>query len=169
MTASARVFHEMKKLEGLKEIKGAEHEPLIIEMFATVGHQWVKDDETAWCAACMGYVLSKTGMRHTSKLNARSYLDLPGAVEIEDAQPGDIVIFSRGDPNGWQGHVTIFLRRSSGGQIVCLGGNQGDMVKESTYSADRLLGIRRPQPVRKSVNQTGRVKEIGRASCRERV
>lgn len=163
MTPSKRVLNEIEKIEGLREIKGQEHEPLILEMFATVGHQWVRDDETAWCAACMGYVLDKAGMKHTGKLNARSYLDLSGEIDIDEAVPGDIVIFSRGNPDGWQGHVAVYYDRASNGDIICIGGNQSDMVKKSTYRLDRLLGVRRPTPLRKSVNQTKTVRGVKEA------
>ena len=81
------------------------HNPKILQYFADVGHSEVKDDETAWCAAFVGAMLKRAGMPHTGKLNARSYLDWGDEVALEDAQEGDIVVFWRGTPDGWQGHV----------------------------------------------------------------
>jgi uncharacterized protein (TIGR02594 family) len=127
---------------GLRELPGGKHNPAIVQMFADVGHEWVKDDETAWCAAFVGSVLKSAGLPHTGKLNARSYLGWGEAVLPKDAEPGDVMIFSRGDPNGWQGHVAFFVRREQTGYLV-LGGNQSNAVTMQTYAFNRLLGVRR--------------------------
>lgn len=118
------------------------HNPKVIQYFHDVGHSWVKDDETAWCAAFVGAMLERTGTRSTRKLNARSYLDWGKPVELEDAQPGDIVVFSRGDPNGWQGHVAFYVSHSAN-HVNVLGGNQSNQVNVKPYKRSRLLGIRR--------------------------
>lgn len=118
------------------------HNPKVVQYFHDVGHEWVKDDETAWCAAFVGAMLKRAGMAHTGKLDARSYLDWGDPVENSEAQEGDLVIFYRGDPDGWMGHVGFFVGRS-GTQIKVLGGNQGDQVSIALYPASRLLGVRR--------------------------
>jgi uncharacterized protein (TIGR02594 family) len=143
------VLDEASKHIGLKEIPGAKHNPTIVQMFADVGHEWVKDDETAWCAAFVGAILKRVGLPHTGKLNARSYLLWGDAVKPALAEPGDVMIFSRGDPNGWQGHVAFFVRPAEGGYMVC-GGNQSNAVTVAFYPKNRLLGVRRmkmPEPV----------------------
>lgn len=123
------------------------HNPKVIKYFAEVGHDWVKDDETAWCAAFVGAMLKRAGMPHTGKLNARSYLDWGEPVALEDAEKGDVVVFSRGNPNGWQGHVAFF-HKDAGSSLEVLGGNQRNQVNISKYPKSRLLGIRRmPEPV----------------------
>lgn len=127
---------------GLTEIRGEVDEPKIVQMFADVGHSWVKSDETAWCAAAMGSWLKEAGLPHTGKLNARSYIEYGSEVSIGEAKTGDIVVFWRNDPNSWQGHVGFYVRREGQG-IVVLGGNQSNMVRESWYSLDRLLAVRR--------------------------
>ena len=120
------------------------HNPKVVQYFADVGHSWVKDDETAWCAAFVGAMLKKAGYKHTGKLNARSYLDWGSPVTLKEAKPGDLVIFSRGDPNGWQGHVAFFVREEDD-FIVTLGGNQNNQVNYSKYPKTRLLGVARPE------------------------
>ncbi len=52
---------------------GEGHNPKIVQWFADVGHSWVKDDETAWCAAFLGAMLEKAGIPSTRKLNARQH------------------------------------------------------------------------------------------------
>lgn len=142
LTAYALASEEV----GMREVKGPRHNPDIVQMFSDVGHAWVKDDETAWCAAFIGAMLERAGLTSTRKLNARSYLDWGQAVDLKDARPGDIVVFSRGDPKGWQGHVGFFIA-NAGINIKVLGGNQSDSVSVAHYSKSRLLGVRRtPAP-----------------------
>jgi len=127
---------------GTVEGPGPANNPVVIEMYATVGHDWVEHDAVAWCAAYVGHCIERAGLRSTRKLNARSYLDWGVPVDLADAQEGDVVIFSRGDPSGWQGHVGFFVR-TVGASIEVLGGNQADAVNVKRYSKAKLLGVRR--------------------------
>lgn len=127
---------------GTKEIKGPEDNPKIVAWFRDVKHGYIADDETAWCAAFLGAMLERAGLQSTRMLNARSYLDWGEAVPTKEAQPGDIVVFWRGSPSGWQGHVGFFVGWRENG-INVLGGNQADAVRYSIYPSNRLLGIRR--------------------------
>jgi uncharacterized protein (TIGR02594 family) len=143
MTKQLEAYEKAKSLEGTKEIKGAEHNPLVVEMFSAVGHSWVKDDETAWCAAFVGYVLEEVNIASTRKLDARSYLGWGEVVEPEDARTGDVMVFYRGDKNGWQGHVGFLVGFTANGDYEVLGGNQKDAVNVGVYPKERLLGVRR--------------------------
>ena len=130
------------------------HHPKVIAYFAEVGHSWVKDDETAWCAAFVGAMIERSGGASTKALNARSYVDWGIGVELDEAQEGDIVVFSRGNPAGWQGHVGFFVKRV-GDQIEVLGGNQNNQVNIQRYPIERLLSVRRANAAeRKAVTQT---------------
>ena len=127
---------------GTTEGSGPQNNPVIVQMYATVGQDWVEHDSVAWCAAFVGHCLERAGLRSTRKLNARSYLDWGVPVDLADAREGDIVVFSRGNPNGWQGHVG-FYSGVTGNSIEVLGGNQADAVNVRRYSKSRLLGVRR--------------------------
>ena len=118
------------------------HNPVVVQYFADVGHGWVQDDETAWCAAFAGAMLKRAGMPHTGKLTARSYMEWGEAVQLDLAEEGDIVVFWRGSPDGWQGHVGFFVRRD-GTHIEVLGGNQSNQVSVQRYPIGQLLGVRR--------------------------
>ncbi|NRP30861.1 MULTISPECIES: TIGR02594 family protein [unclassified Aliiroseovarius] len=126
---------------GTTEGPGPEDNPTIMEMYASVGHDWVEHDSVAWCAAFVGHCLEKAGLRSTRRLNARSYLDWGIPIDLADAQPGDIVVFSRGSKS-WQGHVGFFVKKTSA-MIEVLGGNQSDAVNIQRYAKSRLLGVRR--------------------------
>jgi uncharacterized protein (TIGR02594 family) len=115
--------------------------PIVDRYFDEVGFPTMKDD-TAWCAAFVGSMLTRAGLPHTGKLTARSYLDWGKPVDLDDAQPGDVVVFWRGSPSGWQGHVAFFVRRE-GAKVIVVGGNQRDQVSEAGYPEAQLLGVRR--------------------------
>ena len=140
---------------GTKEVKGQVDNPKIVQYFADVGHSWVKDDETPWCAAFVGSCLERSGMTSTRALNARSYLKW--GRKIDKPVPGCIVIFKRGN-SSWQGHVAFFVKEENG-RIYVLGGNQGNTVKVSSYSKASLLGYRLPKT--KLGSKTNAVSVIG--------
>jgi uncharacterized protein (TIGR02594 family) len=126
---------------GTTEGPGPANNPAILEMYATIGQDWVEHDEVAWCAAFVGHCLERAGIRSTRKLTARSYLDWGVPVELADALPGDIGVIPRGR-SSWQGHV-FFIERIEGAWVFALGGNQGDAVSVQRYPVSKLLGIRR--------------------------
>jgi len=95
---------------------------------------------TPWCAAFVNAVLNEAGMEGTGKLNARSFLNFGQATDRPKV--GDIVVLSRGDPNGWQGHVGFFHGFDDKGNVLVLGGNQGDKVSIAPFKADQVLGFR---------------------------
>lgn len=129
-------------LIGTREVKGRGDNPVIMEMYAAVGHDWVEHDEVAWCAAFVGYCLEKAGFRSTRKLTARSYLDYGEKVDnVRNAVAGDIVVFKRGNSD-WQGHVAFYVSQTKS-SIKVLGGNQADAVNIRSYPKSKLLGIRR--------------------------
>lgn len=140
---------------GIKEVAGPRDNPKIMEMYASVGHDWVEHDETAWCAAFVGHCLEKAGIRSTRALNARSYLTFGEPVAVTDAREGDIVVFERGS-SSWQGHVAFFIKATAT-QIEVLGGNQSNGVTIARYPRSRLLGIRRPIGVGSSAKPSLRV------------
>ena len=149
---------------GTTEGPGPADNPVIMEMYASVGHDWVEHDSVAWCAAFVGHCLERAGIRSTRKLTARSYLDWGVPVEVADAEPGDIGVIPRGS-SSWQGHV-FFIDRIEGPWVWGLGGNQNDAVNVKRYPVSKLLGVRRAGNVAPSVTMSvkevqGRLKELG--------
>lgn len=127
-------------LEGLREIVGGAHERKILDFFAEAGHGWVKDDETAWCAAFVHAMLGRAGLKGTGSLAARSYLGW--GAKTAKPQRGDVAVFKRGR-SAWQGHVAFFLGEG-GAHVWVIGGNQSNAVTVARYPRSSLLGYRRP-------------------------
>ncbi|PWG15774.1 C40 family peptidase [Salibaculum griseiflavum] len=139
---------------GTTEGPGPANNPLVMEMYASVGHDWVEHDSVAWCAAFVGHCLETAGIRSTRQLTARSYLDWGIPVELTEAQPGDIGVIPRG-ASSWQGHV-FFIDRIEGASVWGLGGNQSDAVTIKRYPVSKLLGVRRAGAVAHSVTMSAR-------------
>ncbi len=105
---------------------------------------------TEWCAAFVNAVLKESGMKnlhdieHVSPLMARSFLTW--GEKVETPQPGDIVIFPRGNSD-WKGHVGFYVgwEQKADGRVYwkILGGNQNDSVSIDLYNPGMALGIRR--------------------------
>lgn len=127
---------------GVEETVGGQHNPRILRYFKEIGHDWVKDDETAWCSAFVNWICKISGFEYTGKLNARSWLDI--GEEVSDICDADVVIFWRSSPNSWKGHVGFPINYDEDGKhINCLGGNQSNMVNIAGYDKGRLLGFRK--------------------------
>lgn len=104
---------------------------------------------TEWCAAFVNAVLEESGIEsnkdHAYPLTARAYLDWGIKVNKQDIQPGDVVVFPRGN-QGWQGHVGFFVKKEVINGVeywLILGGNQNNKVSIVPYRANRSLGVRR--------------------------
>ena len=138
-------FNFALKYYGLKEIKGNVHEPIIIDMFAEIGHKWVLNDELAWCSTFANFVCKMTGYEYTGKLNARSWLEV--GIEVEVPKLGDIVVFWRNGIDSAFGHVGQYVNETET-HIYVLGGNQSNMVRISAYPKNRVLSIRRMSKIK---------------------
>ncbi len=154
---------------GEKEISGPQDNPTIVNYAKEAGFSWVDDDETPWCSIFVNWVAKKAGLKASGKANARSWL-LEGLNVDTAPEPGDVVIFWRGSPDSWLGHVGFFLGFSIDGErVYCLGGNQGNQVSISAFSMDNVLGFRRlaasgmialPDPVLKKNDKGNKVKAL---------
>jgi len=127
---------------GVTEIRGLPHNPIILNYFKDIGHQWVKDDETAWCSAFANWVALKARKRGSGKLNARSWLKV--GKSITKPKLGDVVVLWRESKTSWKGHVGFFIGYSEDRKhLYIMGGNQNNQVNIKAYPAYRLLGFRR--------------------------
>ena len=135
-----KAFRTALSYIGLKEdTSKSKHNPEILRFFEVIGQKWVKDDETAWCAAFVNACLVMNDQEQTDKLTARSFLNYGNSTK--DPQIGDIVVFWRSSRNSWKGHVGFYISEDEA-HIYCLGGNQNNMVNVTPYLKSKLLGYR---------------------------
>lgn len=127
---------------GVRERAGAAHAAGIVRYFHEAGHAEISDDETPWCAAFVGAMLARAGVKGTRSLLARSYLEW--GEKSESPPLGAICVLTRGaDPGA--GHVGFLVGRTEK-KIALLGGNQSDAVTVEAFDAGRLVEFRWPSP-----------------------
>lgn len=148
-TALPKVLTNALRFNGLREIPGAKHEPIILEMGDFLGGQvaaWHKDDETAWCGVFAGYILKVSGFEPPAGFDvvrARQYATWGNAPSAPAAPAlGDILSFWRGSPAGADGHVGFYVGETATTYKV-FGGNQNNAVGFTDIKKERLLAARR--------------------------
>lgn len=125
----------------LKEIPGAASNATITRWLITLSAWW-RDDETPWCGAfvahCIeqsGYAIPKYWMRAREWASWGRYLDAPIV--------GCIVVFER--KGG--GHVGFVVGQDDRGNLLVLGGNQGNAVSVAAFPRARAVAYRWPAAV----------------------
>lgn len=129
---------EARKHIGLREVAGATHAPAILQMWRDIKRGGIKSDETPWCAAFVGACLERVGITSTRFESAASYMTW--GRRLAQPVPGCIAVFTR--TGG--GHVGFVVGQDKDGNLQVLGGNQGDMVKVSTFGRARVTSYRWP-------------------------
>lgn len=125
---------------GVAEFADPGENPFIQQFLLGVG--MAPDDEIPWCSAFINTCCAIAGIPGTGKATARSWLTWKAGGAVEVPLLGDLVIFSRGQRDGWQGHVAFYGGRVRTA-IKAYGGNHGNQVKLSLYLEERVLGYRR--------------------------
>lgn len=127
-----------KKYLGEHELAGAKDDnPFIVECFKHTTYQAIHD-EVPWCAAFVCKVLEDCGYKSTKSAAANSYLTYGRPTSLV---PGAILVFHW--PSGGQ-HVTFLNKVINETLVECLGGNQSDSVKLTTFNSAYIKAIRWP-------------------------
>lgn len=148
---------------GVKEIPGTgKNNPRILQYIDTFAY--LKDivdakidpnkklsdmDETPWCACFVNWCLIQSGKPRGPSARAIDWLRYGKA--LDEPAPGAITVIKKvkgKDTTGTTGsgnHVSFFVEKRAA-NVVLLGGNQGNEVKESTYGGGGwvVLGYRWP-------------------------
>lgn len=131
-----------RKYLGQNEVIGPHHNPHILKWWKNIGAPF-KDDETPWCGAFVGGVLSEVGIKPVNGgASARAWLKMK--VKLDRPALGAVVIFWRGSKKGANGHVGFIVGQDRHGNLMVLGGNQGNAINIKPFSKDRVLGYRWP-------------------------
>lgn len=133
----AKFLQEAFKEMNVKEVKGKNHNPRILQYHNSTSLK-ASTDEIPWCASFANFIIMKCGVIGTNSAMARSFEDWGNS--LEKPIPGCIVVFSRGD-NPDFGHVSFYLYETKK-YIYCLGGNQGDAVAITPYLKTKLVCYR---------------------------
>lgn len=129
---------EARKHLGLKEGPGSKDNPTVVSFYALAGHPEVKHDEVPWCAAFVGAMLTKVGIKGTGTLWALDYstwgqkLKMPvlGAIATKKRNGG--------------GHVA-FVIAADPNYVWLLGGNQSDSVCIAKYARKDIYSYSLPE------------------------
>ena len=132
---------EARKHIGQREIKGAKHNPFIVGLWPAIGVTWFKDDETAWCAGYANYCLKKGG-KPTLKpgVAARALAFKDYGVGLIKPAYGCLA----GKERNGGGHVGFVVGRDQFGNLMILGGNQGDACKIAPFKESDFVAFRWP-------------------------
>lgn len=129
---------EARRHIGLREIPGPKTNGVIAGWLVKL-KAWWSDDATPWCGTFAAACVTAAGIQPPKDwFRAKSWLSLP--VVILRPAYGCIVVFSR--EGG--GHVGFVVGRDQHGNLMVLGGNQGDAVNIRPFPTHRVIGYRWP-------------------------
>lgn len=120
-------IEEAAKFIGMREITGSRHNPTIIGWLAKLGAWW-RDDETPWCGTFVAHCLS-TSNRLIPKhwYRAKAYSNC--GTNLTKPAYGCVATKSRSGG----GHVFFVVGQLANGDLVGLGGNQGNQVSLARF------------------------------------
>jgi uncharacterized protein (TIGR02594 family) len=124
-------FHETGKNRG-------------IEKFIEQAHCGRLGD--AWCAIWTNAKLEQSGIRGTRSASSQSFRKDKNFVKLEKPALGAIAVYTRGKPKSGLGHVGFYMGETSN-QVLTLGGNESDAVREQFEPKSRLVGYFWPKSV----------------------
>lgn len=135
---------EARKHIGLHEIKGKQHNATLLQMlkdmgqYSTESKAWWADDEIPWCGLFVGHSLGVAG-RFVVKnwFRAGAWADNTVMTKLTKPAYGCIVTFTRAGG----GHVGFVVGKDARGNLMVLGGNQGDAVSIAAFAPARATGF----------------------------
>jgi uncharacterized protein (TIGR02594 family) len=137
---------EGRKLIGLHEAAGDADNPKVVKLFEDAGHPEVVHDSTAWCAAFVGAVLKRSGLKGNGSLWALDYAKW--GQPLDGVALGAVATKRRFNAAGKLvgGHV-FFVVGWEGDKVYGLGGNQADRVSVNAYPRSVVAAYRWPNEI----------------------
>jgi len=123
---------------GVREVPGPKNNAVIAGWLSRL-KAWWSDDETPWCGTFAATCVTEAGLTPPKDwYRATAWLTLP--VSLSRPAYGCIVVFTR--QGG--GHVGFVVGVDRAGNLMVLGGNQGDAVNIKPFAVSRAAGYRWP-------------------------
>ncbi|HBL8927450.1 TPA: TIGR02594 family protein [Enterobacter hormaechei subsp. xiangfangensis] len=122
---------EAKKWHGTKE------DSITSNYHALIGHKWIKNlvgTSNAWCSSFVNYCFQESGYHKTVPDPYRAisfFKDSNNFFEIKKPIYGCAASSGK--------HATFVYGQSKSGELICLGGNQGDTIKFSLFKDFRFF------------------------------
>lgn len=143
MTKSRLPVHYALDELGVREVKGPEHNPRVLEYHATttLGDWGRSRDETPWCSSFVNWSHEEAGVEGTGNALARSWshrFDVVWGVPCEPFPGAVIVLRHRASSSARTGsrggyHVGYYLSRTKRA-VQVLSGNTSDRVGVDKFS-----------------------------------
>jgi len=130
-------INEARKYIGESELKNG-NSPFIVSLWKKIKRGGIKDQKVPWCAAFVGAMLENVGIVSSRYESAKSYLTW--GVKLNNPVYGCVVVFTRDGG----GHVGFVVGKTASGDLLVLGGNQGDAVNVREFPTARVSGYRYP-------------------------
>lgn len=134
-------IEEARKYIGLTEVKGQKNSTVITGWLGKLNAWWT-NDETPWCGVYVAHCIQSANLtipKHWYR--AKDWLNW--GITIASPAYGAVVVFER--KGG--GHVGFVVGIDKLGNILVLGGNQGDAVNIRAFPVARVAGYRWPSEV----------------------
>lgn len=121
---------------GQRESLGPNDSLWLRKVWASLSGSWLHGQP--WCGGAVAHWMQQAGIAYPKDYyRARAWASWGDEV---DPTPGAVVVYGRAGG----GHVGLLVGRTAAGQLLTLGGNQGDAVNIRPFDTARVLAIRWP-------------------------
>ncbi len=158
--SSPSIDFMFRQFEGVKEIRGGKHDPLVLAAHKYGARApWFDTDEIPWCSSIACLAAEWCDRIHPGSARARSWLLVGETLTLDEwiecLRSNDVevarntmAIFNRGGPQDpaiikAKGHVAQLLAYDpNDDELLVRGGNQSNEVNQTWYKRTDLLGLR---------------------------
>jgi uncharacterized protein (TIGR02594 family) len=99
-----------------------------------------------WCAIWVNAKLEQSKIPGTRSASSQSFRDDKNFVKLSKPALGALAVYTRGKPRSGLGHVGFYMGETVS-QVLTLGGNESNAVREQFESKMRLVGYFWPKSV----------------------
>jgi uncharacterized protein (TIGR02594 family) len=128
-----------------------------IEKFIAQAHCGKLGDP--WCAIWTNAKLEQSGIRGTRSPSSQSFRTDKNFVKLKGPALGAIAVYTRGKPKSGLGHVGFYMGETKT-QVLTLGGNESDAVRQQFESKVKLVGYFWPKSVAQPAGGTIKVASV---------